>query len=415
MQNTKHISLQKLKSLFTLYELKSALILSLCFSAFIYLFHFGFEFYLLNTALGLYAFYLLIVSNRKILIFAGFFIGSLWFYWIGFSFRYYDMAWAVPFVALGFAFIYAFIFWVVSWPVHPLLRAVMLFLLSLFEPFDFNWLQPELLFVHSYFGIEKWQYALILLSLSLFVYFKDKRPYLYLALLLPALSFSSHQTQTLPLSIEITQTKLQQDIKWNPLYIPQTVKENFELIDKAISAHKELVILPESAFPLFLNRNTRLVKKLKNRSHHISIIAGSLYTENGHHFNATYFFQDGQMSLAKKMILVPFGEYIPLPSFLARPINEAVFGGAVDYLSASKPSDFKVKDVIFRNAVCYEATCHELFEDRPKFMIAISNNAWFAPSIEPSIQRLLMQFYATKKNTIILHSANSAGGGIIYP
>jgi apolipoprotein N-acyltransferase len=236
-----------------------------------------------------------------------------------------------------------------------------------------------------------------------------------LALLLPAISFSSHTPQTLPLNIEIAQTDLQQDIKWNSIYIPQTLNENFELIDTAISEQKELVILPESAFPLFLNRHTSLIEKLKERSQYISIITGSLYAENGHNFNATYFFQDKQMHLAKKMILVPFGEYIPLPSFLARPINEAVFGGAVDYLSASQPSDFNIKDIVFRNAVCYEATCHELFEDKPRFMIATSNNAWFAPSIEPSIQRLLMQFYATKSNTIILHSANSAGGGIIYP
>jgi len=115
------------------------------------------------------------------------------------------------------------------------------------------------------------------------------------------------------------------------------------------------------------------------------------------------------------MILVPFGEYIPLPSFLARPINTAIFGGASDYLSASEPTDFIIKDHIFRNAVCYEATCHELFEDKPHLMIATSNNAWFAPSIQPTLQRLLMQFYATKSNTVILHSANNAGGGIIYP
>ncbi|HIC43957.1 MAG TPA: apolipoprotein N-acyltransferase, partial [Sulfurimonas sp.] len=184
---------------------------------------------------------------------------------------------------------------------------------------------------------------------------------------------------------------------------------------KAIEKGSQLVILPESVFPLFLNTHKNLIEKLKYKSHFISIITGSLLSEDGHNFNATYFFQDGQMQVAKKMILVPFGEYIPLPSFLARPINEAVFGGAVDYLSASKPTYFSIKGTQFKNAICYEATCHELFTDKPAFMIATSNNAWFMPSIQPSLQRLLMQFYATKNNTIILHSANAAGGGIIYP
>ena len=405
--------MQKLKSFFSLNELKTASVLALCFSAFIYLFHFGYTPYLLNTILGLYAFYLLFKSNRKTLFFAGFFIGFLWFYWIGFSFIYYDMTWAVPLNALGFALIYGFIFWLISWPSNPLWRVVTLFLLSLFEPFDYNWLQPELLFVHSYFGIEKWQYLLILFSLSLFVYFKKNA--LALVLLLPALSFSTPQVVELPLNIELHQTNLDQTKKWNSFYIPQTIKENFEAIDKAIANKKKLIILPESAFPLFLNRHPKIIKELKRRSAIISIVTGSLLYENGHNYNASYLFQNTEMHIAKKMILVPFGEYIPLPSFLARPINEAVFGGAVDYLSASKPTDFEIKGTVFRNAICYEATCHEMYIDQPKFIIATSNNAWFMPSIEPTLQRLLMQFYATKNNTIILHSANAAGGGIVYP
>ncbi len=404
-----------LKSFFSLQEIRIALVISLCFSAFIYLFHFGFEFYLLNTLLGLYAFHLLMISSRKTLFFAGFFIGLLWFYWIGFSFRYYGLSWAVPFVALGFAFIYSFVFFLVSLPSHPLLRVLMLFLLSLFEPFDFNWLQPELLFVHSYFGIEKWQYGLILLALGLAVTFKEKRGYLFLLLLLPALDLSTHTQKKHPLDIALIQTNLDQQRKWNRFYIPQVIEENLLSIDQAIKDKKDLIVLPESAFPLFLNRNTGLIHTLKEKSRSIAIVTGSLYYENDQNFNASYFFQDGEFQVAKKMVLVPFGEYIPLPSFISRPINKAIFGGTSDYMSASEPTDFQIKGFSFRNAICYEATCHELFEDRPSLMIATSNNAWFAPSIEPSIQRLLMQFYAKKNNTIILHSANSAGGGVIYP
>ncbi|MDF1881808.1 apolipoprotein N-acyltransferase [Sulfurimonas sp. MAG313] len=409
------IYIQKTLSFFSLKELKTAFILALCFSLFIYLFHFGFELYALNTVLGLYAFYLLLLSNRKTLLFAGFFIGLLWFYWIGFSFIYYNLAWVVPLNALGFALIYAFIFWIVSWPSNVFLRALMLFLLSLFEPFDFNWLQPELLFIHSYLGVEKWHYALILLTLSLFIFIKNSKRYLALILLLPVLSFSQGKEQKLPLNIELIQTHLEQDIKWNPSYTNSIIQSNLEHIDKAIEKGVQLVILPESAFPLFLNHHSDLLKQLKEKSQKISIVTGSLYAQDGHNFNATYFFEKGKLTLAKKMILVPFGEYIPLPSFLAKPINKAIFGGAVDYLSATKPTYFNIQGHNFKNAICYEATCHELYEDQPNLMIATSNNAWFMPSIEPTIQRLLMQFYATKNNTIILHAANKAGGGIIYP
>ncbi len=407
--------MQAIKNFFSPRHLLDGFVIALCFSASLYLFHFDLTYYLLNSLIGLYAFYLLIISEKKTLLFAGFFIGLFWFYWIGFSFRYYDMAWAVPLVSFGFGLIYAFIFWLISFAGHPLLRAFMLFLLSLFEPFDFNWLQPELLFVHSYFGIEKWQYALILLAVSMTVLLKEKKGVLSLFLLLPALSFSFNNTNQNPLDIALVQTNLDQAKKWNPHHIPAIIKANLDAIDDAIDDKKDIVILPESAFPMFLNRDHELMEKLKEKSRYISILTGSLYYENRHNFNASYFFQNAEVQIAKKMILVPFGEYIPLPSFLARPINEAVFGGASDYLSASSPSDFTLKGVTFRNAICYEATCHELFEDNPSFMIATSNNAWFTPSIEPSLQRLMMQFYAKKHNTIIFHSANSTGGGIIYP
>ena len=69
--------------------------------------------------------------------------------------------------------------------------------------------------------------------------------------------------------------------------------------------------------------------------------------------------------------------------------------------------------VPFRNAVCYEATCPELFEGEPKYMIAISNNAWFTPSVESTLQRLLMEYFSKRHGTVIFHAANMAGTGVI--
>ncbi len=72
-----------------------------------------------------------------------------------------------------------------------------------------------------------------------------------------------------------------------------------------------------------------------------------------------------------------------------------------------------IKGLKFRNAICYEATCAEIYEGDVDFVIATSNNAWFAPSIEPTIQKLLMRYYARKNATTIYHSANYKGTGII--
>ena len=145
----------------------------------------------------------------------------------------------------------------------------------------------------------------------------------------------------------------------------------------------------------------------------IAIVTGALLYEAGNNYNVTYFFQDGKMQIAKKMVLVPFGEYIPLPKWIGHWINDIIFGGASDYLAADHPTDFVIRGIPFRNAVCYEATAEPLFAGNPRYMIASSNNAWFLPSIEPTLQRLLMTYYARRHHTVIFHSANMAGTGIV--
>jgi len=113
------------------------------------------------------------------------------------------------------------------------------------------------------------------------------------------------------------------------------------------------------------------------------------------------------------MILVPFGEYVPLPKFILGWVNETFFDGASDFVTASKPTDFVINSITFRNAICYEATSKEIYEDNPRYIIATSNNGWFYPSIEPTLQKLLMRYYATKSHSVIYHSANQGGSGII--
>jgi apolipoprotein N-acyltransferase len=392
----------------------AALLIAAGFSAFIYLAHCGYSFALFNTVAGLAAVWGLLVSPRRTVVLSGFFIGLFWFYWVGFSFRYYGLTWMVPFVSLGFGLGYAVIFGTMALTRNPLLRAAVLFGIGFFEPFDFNWMQPALLFVQSWLGTETWQFALTLAAVGLFAWLR--RPWRYGAflLLLGALDLSPAEPRPLPpLSIKLVPAQLLQEEKWVPANRERIVDTNFAAIDAAISEGYDLVVLHESAFPLFLNMRPDLVEQLKMRSRQIAIVTGALLYENGQNFNVTYLFEKGRMQIAKKMVLVPFGEYIPLPKFLHRIVNETFFDGASDYVGADAPSTLRIGGIAFRNAICYEATCPELFADDPQYMIAISNNAWFLPSTEPTLQHLLMEYFARQHGTVIFHAANMAGTGVI--
>ena len=78
-------------------------------------------------------------------------------------------------------------------------------------------------------------------------------------------------------------------------------------------------------------------------------------------------------------------------------------------------NDLETELFAFRAAICYEATTRGAFNGDPKIMIAISNSAWFAPSIEPVLQMMLMKYYARIHKTLIIQSANGSKSLIVTP
>lgn len=396
-----------------LFDLTLGVITALLFSAFLYLEHFGITIKLLNTVFGLLSLALLLYIPKRAVLAAGFFIGLLWFYWIGYSFKYNGINNMETLITVAFMFIYMLFFGVLALTKSVAIRAVLLFGLTFFEPVDFNWLQLEILFVDSYIGIFKYQFATVLLSLALVNYIKNPYRYAPLLLLILAFNFNPPIQKDAPLKIKLVATDIRQDVKWKRDTLNETLQIIYKEIDDAIKNGYDVVVLPESVFPFFMNESPLVIEQLKTLSYDIAIVAGSLLRENNLHYNVTYKFENGNFDVAKKMILVPFGEYIPLPKFAEKIVNDIFFAGASDFKTATEPTDFIIKGVKFRNAICYEATRKEIYKGDVNFVIATSNNAWFYPSIEPTLQKLLIRFYARKNGATIYHSANWRGTGII--
>jgi len=396
-----------------LFDVTLGFISAIFFSAFIYLEHIGITIKLLNTVFGLSSLALFLYMSKRAILSAGFFIGLLWFYWIGYSFEYQGVGYMTPIITFAFAIIYMLFFGVLALSDKIYIRAILLFGLSFFEPFDWNWLQVELIFIDSYIGVLKYQLALVLIALSLVKYVKKPYKYAPLILILFSLNFNDQVQKEAPLKIKLIETDIKQEDKWLPENLGATVTMIYKEIEDASKDGYDVVVFPESVFPLYMNRSPKLIEQLLYMSKDIAIVAGALYVENSSHYNVTYLFQNGEYKMAKKLVLVPFGEYIPLPKFAQKIINDTFFSGQSDFVTASEPTDFTIKGVKFRNAICYEATCQEIYEGDVDYVIAISNNAWFSPSIEPTLQKLLMRYYARKNGATIYHSANWSGTGII--
>jgi apolipoprotein N-acyltransferase len=370
-----------------LFDMFLGFITALLFSAFIYLEHVGITIKILNTLFALSSLALFLYMSKRAVLAAGFFVGLLWFYWIGYSFEYQGVGYMTPIITFAFAIIYMLFFGVLALTNKVYIRAFLLFGLSFFEPFDWNWLQIELVFVDSYIGILKYQLALVLVALTLPNYIK--RPYKFAPLILILLAFNFHPyvQKDAPLKIKLVSTDIKQQDKWLAQNLNKTVAMVYKEIEIALREGYDVVVLPESVFPLYMNKSPILIEQLSNMSKKITIVAGALYVEKGNHYNVTYMFQNGVYEMAKKLVLVPFGEYIPLPKFAQKIINDIFFSGQSDFVTATEPTDFIIKGVKFRNAICYEATCQEIYEGDVDYLIATSNNAWFAPSIEPTLQK----------------------------
>jgi apolipoprotein N-acyltransferase len=343
---------------------------------------------------------------------SGFLIGLFWFWWIGLSFRYYGLGWLSPIVDFFIAFFYGVVFVLLkkSYDFLEKYNTVIakLFIIIVFtfgfdylSPFTFDWLKPEILFVNTFFDVKK----IVLLSVFTAIVFYKELKYVSFLLLCAALLYKPWFPEPPRLDIYVAYTMIPQDKKWDSEFIGYEIKNNFKIIQKAIDLKKDVVVLPESAFPLFLNRYDGLLDTLKKFSYKITVVTGGLHEKNGKYYNSTYVFEKGQVKILDKHVLVPFGEYIPLP-FFQKEINRLFFGNASDYDTGSKFEVFEIGGYKFINAICYEATIEDLYKLSPKYVVALSNDAWFTPSIMPSLQQMIIKTYAEKYGKIVYHSIN---------
>ncbi|WP_236618672.1 hypothetical protein [Lebetimonas sp. JH292] len=98
----------------------------------------------------------------------GFFIGVFWFYWISLSFRYYNLSFLIPLVIFAIGVFYGAVFWIIKKTENFIKNSYMkkiyyilifTFAFDYLAPFTFDWLKPEILFVNSFYGVDKINFA----------------------------------------------------------------------------------------------------------------------------------------------------------------------------------------------------------------------------------------------------------------
>uniref|UniRef100_A0A7C3QW06 Apolipoprotein N-acyltransferase n=1 Tax=Leptospirillum ferriphilum TaxID=178606 RepID=A0A7C3QW06_9BACT len=231
--------------------------------------------------------------------------------------------------------------------------------------------------------------------------------------------------------VALVQGNIPQDRKWTRAFLSHTIDHYLDLSRQALSEKAQVILWPETALPVVLDDPpSGLGKKLREITDFpVPVVTGTLglvrtgkkerlaFTNEAAGFDGS-----GRPVLRyRKMHLVPFGEYIPLPWLFGwlRPMT----GITGDMVAGKKPVifSFPVGTGIVRMApfICYEALYPSLVRKmalrRPDFLVVLSDDAWFGHSDAP-YQLFRQSLLRSVENGIpLLRVANTGLSGVMEP
>lgn len=356
---------------------------------------------------------LLRTKSAKGYFWTGFLTGLFWFWWVGLSAIYFDLNYLVPVIALIMGLVYGVLFRICFLFKFDFLRLCAIFALSFIHPLGFDWLEWGIYTAYGFFD-SSLRGIICLFLIAYFIYEGYISRYYKIAIVLILFFTGFHYEEkiasTLPFSYKLINTNISQDQKFLQEKLILNSNALLSEISRAILEKKELVILPETAFAFNL-RGTKYEEFLKELSHKIIIITGAFYVKDGQTYNSTYVFRQGKSYIFNKHFLVPFGEEIP---FFKELVKKYFLPNIEEFTRGPAQSQYKLNNSLITNAICYEATKEQNYKNS-KIIIALSNNAWFNHSSEYKLQKLLMQFYASKYGVSIYHATNGKENAVILP
>jgi apolipoprotein N-acyltransferase len=222
-----------------------------------------------------------------------------------------------------------------------------------------------------------------------------------------------------PVKVSLLQGSVAQDLKWREDQVLATL-ETYRVLARLSTSR--LIILPETAMPLFLEQIPQgyldefAAHARKNGG---DILVGAPERQSGGaYFNSVVSFGTAPSQTYRKSHLVPFGEFIPLRpvlgwivSVLAIPLQDFSRGGETQRPLAVAGQRVAVN-------ICYEdAFGEEIIRQLPEatLLVNVSNVAWFGRSLAPAQHLQISQARALETGRAMLRATNTGITGVIGP
>jgi apolipoprotein N-acyltransferase len=228
-----------------------------------------------------------------------------------------------------------------------------------------------------------------------------------------------------PLHVKLVQGDIPQDLKFGDGGTQLSVQRYFALMPDPAGLDSDLVVLPESAFPLpfdDLPADARQGLLDFPEQQHAALIFGVFIEQpRDHYFNSALGLQPGQPPQRySKRHLVPFGEFIPtgfrwFVDLMRIPIGDQERGPAYQ-------PPMRLAGQLIAVNICFEdlfgAEIIQAWRDpalEPTLLLNLSNLAWFGHSIALPQHLQISRMRALETARPILRATNTGATAIIDP
>jgi apolipoprotein N-acyltransferase len=254
---------------------------------------------------------------------------------------------------------------------------------------------------------------------------------LLLAILLGALVVGvgfGRMQQPLPenskVRVAVVQGNISQSRKWDQKFQKQTVRKYLDLSRSALEdSSADLMIWPETALPFYLQEESELRRLVLDfcRKQDTPLLTGSPgYKQNNSttkFYNRAYLISEqGRITTSyAKRHLVPFGEYVPLGSWL--PFLDKLVPGIGDFTPGQRSAPLYKDDIALGPLICYEIIFPEIAQERvskgANILVNLSNDAWFGRSSGPLQHWNQAVLRAVEQGRYLIRSTNTGISGFI--
>ncbi len=221
--------------------------------------------------------------------------------------------------------------------------------------------------------------------------------------------------------VRLVQPSVEQSLKWNARLSARHVEQLISLSRGPGFEKIDLVVWPETAVPFNLWKDLKLLQIVADAvpPGGLLVTGAPRYESNGTGFNALHVISEegAIVETYDKVHLVPFGEYVPLGDFLGS-LDIAVARGSLrsgpglttlDLPGLPLASPLICYEVIFPGAVTAAG------QDRPGFLLNLTNDAWFGRSSGPFQHFASAKLRAVEEGLPLVRSANNGISAVIDP